>query len=320
MERRYKIRNWSEYNKSLVKRGNVTIWFSEETIKAWLGDGGGGRKGRPQIYSDDAILCALLIKTMYGLPLRAVEGFLQSLVLLMGLSIPVPSYSQISRRSKKLEGKVKELLKGNPRELVLDATGLKVYGEGEWKVRQHGRSKRRTWRKLHIGLDVETGEIVMAELTKKEAGDGQTGEKLLKEHSKEKSKKTLKRVYGDGAYDGIEFRRVVHGLGAEAVVPPPRHAVHHSDATGALAERNNGVLEILGLGGDEEARALWKRLKRYYRRSLVETAIYRVKKLTGGDLRSRCEANQRVEAFVKCLTVNRITKLGMPVGEWVAVS
>lgn len=310
----YRIKNWKEYNRSLIHRGSITFWFSEESINKWHPASHTGEKGRPQIYSDDAILSALLVRTVYHLPLRSLQGFLNSLVSLLGLSISVPSYTQICRRAKDLGKALKKLSKKQPQDIVFDSTGLKVYGEGEWKVRQHGTSKRRTWRKLHIGMDPDSGEIIVAELTSNGAGSGDAkiGKKLLK-----KVPKRLKRVFGDGAYDGIEFRQEIDNAGAEGIIPPPRDAVVHKDTIDpALIRRNDSIREISGLGGDDEARKLWKILKGYHRRSLGETTMFRIKQLTGPNLRSREMERQSVEGFIKCLVINMMTGLGMPKGMW----
>jgi hypothetical protein len=311
---RYQIRNWSDYNKSLVQRGSITLWFSEDSIHKWHDTARTLKKGRPEVYSDDAILCALLVRTVFHLPLRALEGFLRSLVALLKLPVQVPSYTQICRRTKELGKSLSKLSSRRPCDVVFDSTGLKVYGEGEWKVRQHGASKRRVWRKLHIGIDPKSGEIMIGELTNNGSGcgDGETAKKLLP-----KLPKTVKRIFGDGGYDGIEFRKGGHEIGAEVIVPPPKGATVHMDSKDpALINRNNAVLEILGLGGDDDARKSWKILKGYHKRSLVETSMYRIKQLTGGSLRSREFSRQSVEAQIKCLVVNKMTKLGMPSGVW----
>lgn len=313
----YKIQNWPQYNRSLIQRGSINLWFSEEAIKKWHATTYTGEKGRPLIYSDDAILCALLIRTVFHLPLRALQGFLVSMVALLRLTIKIPSYTQISRRAQDLEKALSKLSRRRPRDIVFDSTGLKVYGEGEWKVRQHGVSKRRTWRKLHIGMDPDSGEIIIAELTDNGigSGDGEIGAGLVK-----KLPKSIKRVFGDGAYNGIGFRRQVETLGAEAIVPPPKGAVLHQSPDEALEKRNNAILEILGLGGDDEARKLWKVLKGYHTRSLVETSMYRIKQLTGSNLLSRSFKRQVTESYIKCLVINKMTKLGMPIGKWKEVA
>lgn len=313
---KYRIRNWPEYNKALVQRGSITLWFCEESIKKWHDSPKAKRgKGRPRIYSDDAILCALLVRAVYHLPLRALQGFLFSLILSLGLKLLVPSYSQMSRRAKDLHKELKKLSSRRPYDIVFDSTGLKVYGEGEWKVRQHGVSKRRTWRKLHIGLDPKSSEIFIAELTENGAGcgDGEIARRLIKAVPK-----GVRRVFGDGAYDDRELREEIEKIGAEAIIPiPKRAAIHRGTKNPALIKRNDAVREIKGLGNDDMARKIWKIFHGYHRRSLVETAMYRIKQLTGSNLRSREYSRQRTEAQVKCLVVNKMSRLGMPRGAWI---
>jgi IS5 family transposase len=316
--KRYRIKNWPEYNKSLIQRGSINFWFSEDSLRKWKNTSHTGEKGRPAEYSDDAILCALLIRTVYHLPLRATEGLLSSLVSLLDITLKIPSYTQICRRAKFLGKTLKKLSSRRPHDIVFDSTGLKVYGEGEWQVKQHGTSKRRTWRKLHLGVDPDSKEIIVAEVTSNSigSGDSQIGKKLLK-----KAPKSAKRIFGDGAYDGTEFRQEIEKNGAEPIIPPPRDAiVHRESADKAMQKRNDAVKEIHGLGGDDEARRIWKILKDYHRRSLAETTIYRIKQLTGGNMRSREWERQRVEGYVKCLIINKMTTLGMPDSVWEAVA
>ncbi len=309
----YSIHNWKQYNKALIERGSITLWFSEDAINKWHAVDEKKSKGRPQIYSDEAILCALLIKTIYNLPLRALQGFLYSIVMLLGLKISIPSYTQISRRARDLGKALEKLSKTFPKDVVFDSTGFKVYGEGEWKVKQHGASKRRTWKKLHIGMDPRSGEIIVAELTDNgmNSGDGKIAEKLI-----DQLPKGIKRIFGDGAYDEFDCRRKIEEIGAEPMIAPPINAVIHKVADKAIIKRNTAILEITGLGGDDLARKLWKKLKGYHKRSLVETTMYRIKQLTGNTLKSREKKRQATEAYVKCLAVNTMTKLGMPIGKW----
>lgn len=304
----YRIRNWHEYNGALKKRGNLTIWFSEDAMEQWHNQAHTGQKGRPRIYSDEAIVCALVLREVFHLPLRALEGFLASLIVMLKICLPIPSYTQISRRSKDLGKALKRLSNRRPTDLVFDSTGLKVYGEGEWKVRQHKASKRRTWRKLHIAMDPNSGEIMICELTTCSAGDAETAKPMMK-----KAPKTVRTVYGDGAYDSGEFRKTAHAKGATVIVPPPRNAKVdlHSDEP-AVQARNDAIFTIIGLGGGDAARKLWKILRGYHVRSLVETTMYRIKQLLGSSLRSRTMDRQSTEARVKCLVINRMTKLGMP--------
>lgn len=216
---------------------------------------------------------------------------------------------------------IREILKlstRRPHDIVFDSTGLKVYGKGEWKVKKHGASKRRTWRKLHLGVDPDSKEIIVAEVTSNSigSGDGQIGKKLLK-----KAPKSAKRIFGDGAYDGVEFRQGIEENGAEPIIPPPRDAITHPNTTdAAIKKRNEAVCEISGFGGDDQARKIWKMLKGYHRRSLAETAMYRIKQLTGGNMRSREWERQCVEGYIKCLVINKMTNLGMPDSVWEAVA
>lgn len=312
---RYRVGNWSEYNKALVNRGSINVWFSDDVIESWHNPGKTGKKGRPQLYADDAILCALIVRSVFHLPLRGLQGFLESLVCILHLVITIPSYTQICRRAKGLGKKLNNLSSKEPKDLVFDSTGLKVYGEGEWKVRQHGVGKRRTWRKLHIGIDASSQQIVVMELTTNAQGDAETASKLLGEVSD-----SVERVYGDGAYDGIKFRQDIEEKGAEPIIPPPKNAVVRLDEDKATEIRNHCVQEILGLGGDEQARRLWKKLKGYHSRSLVETTMYRYKQIIGRMLRSREWNRQCVEAAIGCLILNKMTELGMPLGIWEAAA
>jgi len=312
VRRRYKINNWAEYNKALVQRGSLTIWIEDGAIKAWLAQQESKSRGRPQIYSDDAILMLLVVREVYHLPLRALQGLVESVFRLMGLSLPVPSYTQICRRTQKLGRVLKRLQRKGKVDVVFDSTGLKVYGEGEWKVRAHGIGKRRTWKKLHVGIDSITQEILVCELTDRDGGDGVTAMKMLDEIDG-----TLNQVLGDGAYDGRNFREAVEQLGANIIVPPPKNAIYKGAAKGWQRKRDAALAEIQGLGGNDDARALWKKLTGYHRRSLVETTMYRLKQILGGNLKSRCDANQAVESQCKCIILNRMTNLGLPNSEWV---
>jgi len=193
---------------------------------------------------------------------------------------------------------------------VIDSTGLKVYGEGEWKVRQHGYSKRRTWRKLHLAVCPDSNEIILEILTDNKVADCEVYPELL-----EKVPKSVERTYGDGAYDTERCYAANVKHGSTPIIPPGRDAVFRENASPPMMMRNISLLEILGLGGDDDARKLWKKLKGYHRRSLAETAMFRLKRLFGNDLKSRNLENQRAEARAKCEALNIMTRLGMPESE-----
>lgn len=301
---KFRIRNWKDYNKSLIQRGSITVWFSQDAIDKWYATST-GKPGRPSKYSNDAILTALLIRFVFHLPLRALEGFLSSLVLVMGMNLHIPSYSQICRRAELLGKDLKRLTKRKITDLVIDSTGLKVYGEGEWEVRQHGVSKRRIWRKLHLAICPDSNEILFVELMDSKTPDYKIYPQFIRH-----APKTVERTYGDGAYDRMICYQANFNHGSCPIILPQRNARYRT--VDYLLERNKSLLEIKGLGGDEEARELWKKLKGYHRRSLAETGIYRFKTLFGRDLKSRTFQNQQVEAYVKSQALNMMTSLGMP--------
>ena len=178
----YRIRNWSEYNQSLVKRGSITLWIDEEVLTNWHPEPEGKRKRGGQVqYSDQAIEALLMLKAVYGLPYRQTIGFAQSILSLMAVDVRVPDYSLLCKRSQDLEVNLASNPTDEPKHIVLDSTGLKVYGEGEWKVRQHGYSKRRTWRKLHLSVDENTQELQAVVLSEAGVDDAEAGKQLLDE-------------------------------------------------------------------------------------------------------------------------------------------
>lgn len=311
-ETKYKIRNWAEYNRGLVNRGRVTIWFTEDIIKSWLAKNG-RKRGRPKIYSDEAILCALVVKAVYRLPLRALRGFILSIIQLMGLTLPVPCYTRICRRAAQAGQQIERLGTKKPTDIVFDSSGLKVYGEGEWKVRQHGKSKRRTWRKIHLALCPDSHEIVLSYLGENNEADCDVVPKMKKHLPL-----SVRRSYGDGAYDKTPCYKELYSVEIKPIIPPQRGAVLHNLIKEPwMKERNEAIRAIAGLGNDDEARKVWKKLIGYHRRSLGETGFYRWKTIFGGELKSRKMPNQRGEIYAKSLALNKMTSLGMPKGEWI---
>lgn len=210
----YRIHNWRDYNRSLIQ----TVWLSEDAINKWDALPG-TKRGRPSTCSDDAILTALLIRFVFHLPLRALEGFLSSVISVMGLCLRTPSYSQICRRARRLGKDIQSLTKRTITGLVIDSTGLKVYGEGEWKVRQHGHSKRRTWRKHHLAICPHSNEILFVKLT-----DNKTSDHKIYPQFVETAPKSVKRTYADGAYNRQECYRANFNHGSSPTIPPQRNA------------------------------------------------------------------------------------------------
>lgn len=305
----YKVRNWSQYNESLKKRGSLSLWISEDAIEKWQSPRDPHFIGAPQRYSDDAILCMMALKVVYGLPYRQLVGFVFSIFALMKVLLTVPHFTTVAARAKLLGKHFKKLSKNFPRDLVFDSSGFKIYGEGEWKVRQHGKQKRRRWKKFHIGVCPKTHEIIVAEVTELETADCEMGPKLLR-----KAPRSVKRVIGDGAYDTWDCYKAAHENGLHLIVPPREGAVYNEGNEPWLKARNDAICEMIGLGNNEEAVKLWKRLVGYHERSLVETAFSRFKGMFGPRLFSKNIDTQEVELNLKANVINKMTRQGMPKG------
>lgn len=300
----YKIRNWSDYNKALVKRGSLTLWFDEKAINQWHKADKIKTKGRPRCYSDIAIECMLTLKTVFALPLRATQGLVDSLINLLHLPIKTADYTTLCRRQKTLSITLKQAKKNESLHAVFDATGLKVFGEGEWKVRQHGYSKRRTWRKLHLAIDEKSKEIIAAALSTNNMSDGELFPDLITQIAN-----PLKQVSADGAYDSLQNYQLAHQRGAKITIPPRKNAKirQHGNAKKPPLARDQIIRQVRKLGQTQ-----WKKKNNYYRRNIAETTIFRIKQLFGSYLNARSFENQAVEAFIKCQVLNKMTALGMP--------
>ncbi len=191
----YRVRNWNQYNKSLIQRGNITLWFAEDVISGWYEDEQRQKsRGRQKLYSDGCIQLALTLRSLFRLPLRATQGFLEGMIELLDLGLQAPHYTRLSRRAGDLKIKV-PVKRGQNLDIVVDSTGLKIYGEGEWKMRTHGKQGRRTWRKYHVAVDPDTMMVVSHELTETKDTDGHVLKDLLK------NLKKTGDVYADGALD-----------------------------------------------------------------------------------------------------------------------
>lgn len=305
----YHVGNWSEYNRNLKNRGSLTVWVSEDAINSWLAERPEYLKGRPDTYSDQAILCAMIVKIVFGLAYRQTEGFLRSLFTLMGLDLPVPDYTRICRRGRNLTLPTNLAPGSRPQHLVIDSTGFKVYGEGEWHTRMHGKSRRRRWKKFHVGVCPETHEIITGKATGLEGADCKIFSELLEE-----APNSIRKIAADGAYDTEEVHRLVHELGIMPCIPPRENAVLDKNSKEHMQERDDAIRAIHGLGGDSLARRIWKKLVGYHIRSIAETAMSRLKRIFGDMLFSRISEVQDVELQLKGLILNMMTKIGMPFG------
>jgi hypothetical protein len=296
----HKKRSWNQYNKNLINRGSITFWLSEDSTKKWKAKKTKKHFGRPFVYSEEAIYTANIVRYAYNLSLRASEGFIKSIFSILGLKIPTPSYTQICRRSKNL--KISSTFKKKRiTDIVLDASGLKVYGEGEWKVRTHGYSKRRTWKKLHIGICPDTQQILVSELTESSKSDIDATLDIL-----DKIDFPLDKVYGDGLYDAERIYKKLWEKKAKPIIPLKKNVRYLQPNKPWLKPRNEQLYAIFKMGGDDLARGLWKKLVEYHKRSLVETAFSRWKRLLGASLKSRKMETQTIEVKIKCEILNKM--------------
>lgn len=296
---KYRVTNWHDYDRALAERGSVTVWFDEEFLRGHWRPAGNGKRGAPFEYSDTAIQTLLTLKAVFHLPYRALEGFGRSLMRLMSLALPVPDHTQLSRRAKALRVAVPCRPRTGPVHLVADSTGLKVYGEGEWKVRQHGAGKRRTWRKVHLAVDGGERDVVGVEVTTEEWADCEVFEGLLGQ-----VEGNIEQIDADGAYDTRAAYDAAAARGARLVVPPRENAVPWEEG-----HPRNRALEDIAKHGRKE----WKKTAGYHRRSLAENAMYRLKQLFGDRLASRLFETQVTEVHARIAAMNTMTYLGMPV-------
>lgn len=289
------------------------MWLDESALAGWLNQERSGRRGASLTYSDCAVTAALLLKMVYHLPLRATQGLMSSLFKMMHLDLAVPHYSTLCRRQATLKRAIPYQARQEPLHLVVDSTGCKAYGEGEWKVRQHGWSRRRTWRKLHLGIDEKSGEFVTVTLSTNDVSDGEALPDLLEQICP--YEEPLSQVTGDGSYDQRKCYEVLHARQQSQVQPlqvtiPPRRGAHiwqHGNRRQEPLARDQNLRRIRQVG-----RKRWKEESGYHRRSIAETAISRYKRLLGEKLWARDLHRQAQEAFIGCIALNRMTKMGMP--------
>jgi len=301
---RYKVKNWSEYNRSLIKRGNITLWFSDEVAKGWYHSGPKTR-GAQKVYSDLAIKTALTIRSVLSLRLRNLQGFMESLVKLMGINITIPDYTTICRRQGKLKSVLyKSTRSKEPLHIIVDSTGLKVFGEGEWKVRRHGYTKHRMWNKLHIAINAENGDIIAQSLTTNSVTDADAGVELLKE-----IEGVIEVFGGDSGYDQLKIYKECNERGIKPVIAPQKNANIRGgeDSESPWRARDEHVRTIREMGRDE-----WKNMSGYSLRSLVETTMFRYKMIFGDKPLAHDIDNQRLESKLKCGILNVFSELGRP--------
>lgn len=297
---RYKVTNWPQYNKALRDRGDFTLYFTQEAIARWH-PAKSGKRGRPQQYADIAIQTSLFIRQVFHLPLRQTEGLMKSLARVMKVDISIPDFSSISKRSIALPRHLlsKNITSGSV--VIVDSTGLKVYGKDEWHQEKHQIAARRTWRKLHLAVD-EHHQIVACVLTTPEVGDPTAVPDLLSQISD-----PFTTFIGDGAYDGDPVSQAVLNKqpDAKVIIPPHKTAI----LSGAGDTQRDQHINTIA----QKGRIAWQRITDYNRRNYVELAMQRYKPIIGNAMKARGLLQQKTEAWISASVLNIMTNLGMPV-------
>jgi hypothetical protein len=309
-KQRRRVTNWAEYDAALRQRGSLTVWFTEAAIAAWHAEPRTTPGGQPH-YSDLAILTALTLKAVFRLALRQTEGLIGSVIHLLGLALSVPDHTTLSRRAETLEGprprsdgRTDAGRDPEPLHLLVDSTGLKLCGAGEWLVEKLGTRTRRAWRKMHIGVDADTGRIVASALTGHDGDDGSQVGALLDQVAA-----PLASFTGDGAYDQEEvYASVAERHPGAAVIVPPRSSAVPSQTAETVPTQRDQHLQLIA----EHGRMGWQKASGYNRRALAEATIGRFKRVIGNGLRSRTDQRQATEMNVAVMVLNRMLELGQP--------
>jgi hypothetical protein len=301
-KQQHRVTNWSEYDAALKRRGSLTVWFTDEAIAAWRAEPRTTRGGQPH-YSALAITTALTLRAIFHLPLRQTEGLIGSVIGLLGLDLPVPDHSTLSRRAETL-AVLRPPSNAEPLHLLVDSTGLKLSGGGEWLIEKQGTSRRRSWRKLHIGVDAGSGQLVAAALTANDVDDGTQVGTLL-----DQIKGPVASFTADGAYDqdGVYGEIAERHPDAAVIVPPRSSAVPSKTAETAPTQRDRHLQLIA-----ERGRMGWQKASGYNSRALVEADIGRWKRVIGEALHSQTDGRQATDVAIAVNVLNRMLELGRP--------
>jgi len=299
-----RVTNWAAYDASLRQRGSLTVWFSEDAIAGWRAEGRTTPGGQPH-YSALAILTGLCLRAVFRLALRQTEGLIGSIIGLLGLDLAIPDHTTLCRRADGLDVPRSPSTPGaGGMHLIVDSTGLKFHGPGEWLVEKHGTRTRRSWRTLHIGLDADTGRIVATELTTNEVDDGSQVGPLLDQVAG-----AVASFTADGAYDTGAVSAAVAGRHPDAaIIVPPRSTAMPSDTAQTNPTQRDRHLQ----GITNNGRAGWQKSSGYNKRSRVEAAIGRFKQVIGNGLHSQTDARQNAEIAVAVHVLNRMLDFGRP--------
>jgi hypothetical protein len=309
-KQRRRVTNWAEYDAALRQRGSLTVWFTEEAVAAWEAEPRTTPGGQPH-YSSLAITTALTLKAVFRLALRQTEGLIGSVMRLLGLALSVPDHTTLSRRAETLEvprprsdSRTEAGRDPEPVHLLVDSTGLKLCGAGEWLVEKHGTRTRRAWRKMHLGVDAETGRIVAATLTDRDVDDASQVGPLLDQVDGQ-----IASFTGDGAYDqdGV-YTSVAERHPAAAIIVPPRATAVPSRTAETAPTQRDRHLDLIA----EKGRMGWQKASGYNWRARAEATIGRFKRVIGDGLRSHTEERRATEMDVAVHVLNRMLELGRP--------
>jgi len=292
-----------------VRRGDITLWLDEEVLQSWQHSNSTCKVGRPYLYSDLAIEALLTLRELFRLPYRQTEGLGRALATLMQVAIPIPDFTSLQKRAAQLNIAITvSPTERGPLHVVVDSSGVKVYGEGEWRVRCYGVERRRTWRKLHLAVDPQTQEIVAHLLTTKHVGDAGRVAPLLAQ-----IERPIEKFYGDGGYDHWHVFQTLAQRQIEPVIALRKNASiqQHGNSASAPLPRDECLRQIRRYG-----RRGWKRRSGYHRRSLVETAFSRLKRRFGDTFKNRHLDHQQTEIALRCKLLNYFVALGMPKFVW----
>jgi hypothetical protein len=297
---KYRVNNWAEYDRALVQRGDITLWISDDAIASWKPAPSGLRGGQKK-FSDHAIETALTLRLVFNLPLRQAEGFLRSVLSLMALDLETPDHTTVSRRSQHLDIRLARVSTKNPISLIVDSTGLSIFGEGEWAASKYGGRGRRAWKKLHLGVD-RSGVIVAEALTDGGVNDAKTALALI-----DNVAGAIESLTADSAYDTLAIYGASAELGAEVIVPPSKSATRSHQRRSRSIARDRTIIRVKEIGRRE-----WKKESGYHQQARVENTFFRYKSTIGGRLRARHPQSQEAEAAMACNILNRLAGLGMP--------
>jgi hypothetical protein len=305
-KQKHRVTNWAEYNEGLRRRGDLTVWISEDALGLWAAPRRTTRGGQPR-YSDLAIELCLTLGVVFRQPLRQTQGLMRSIAGLLGIAIAVPNFSTLSRRGNGLSLSARPRVDGQAAiHLAVDSTGLKIFGEGDWLEEKHkNRAKRKSWRKLHLGLDLVSGEIVCSDLTTDDVGDPTALPDLL-----DQVDGPVDLFLADGAYDSGTTRDLLSarfGSMIEIAIPPPKNANFSPNVAQGPTVRDRDIAHIKTHG-----RMTWQKNSGYNQRSRIETQMGRWKAVIGAKLKVRTFGNQKTEAKIGVRVLNRMTGLGRP--------